>query len=265
MSLALAQQQDALLQALWQPRHEDAAGSAAWRRGLIADAGSAQWRRGLTAYRSSGHELARRALEGAYPAVAQLLGEDNFAALARSLWVAAPPSRGDVAQWGGELAAHIESLADLVAEEPFMPDVARAEWLLHLAATAVDARLDVPSLQSLTTHDPASLTLLLCPGAGCVASAYPVASIVNAHIDSEPSLEEAGQRLREGRAETALVWREGFKPRLREALGGEADFMAALQERRSLADSLQAAPGLDFGAWLANASHSGLLVGAAAL
>ncbi len=265
MNPSLAEQQDALLQALRQPRHEDAAAYAASRRGLIADAASSQWRRGLTAYRSSGHELARRALEGAYPAVAQLLGEDNFAALARSLWAASPPSRGDVAQWGGELAVHMESLADLVAEEPFMPDVARVEWLLHLAATAADAQFDAPSLQLLTTQDPASFTLLLCPGAGCVASAYPVASIVNAHIDSEPSLEEAGQLLREGRAETALVWREGFRPRLREAPGGEAGFVAALQHRRSLADSLQAAPGLDFGAWLANAARSGLLVGAATL
>jgi hypothetical protein len=265
MNLSLAEQQDALLQALRQPRHVDAAAFAASRGGLIADAGSAQWRRGLTAYRSSAHELAERALAGAYPAVAQLLGEDNFAGLARSFWAAHPPGRGDVAHWGGELAAHVESLPDLIAEEPFMADVARVEWLLHVAGTAADAQLDVSSLQLLAAQDPASFTLVLCPGAACVASAYPVASIVNAHIAGEPSLEEAGQRLREGRAETAFVWRDGLKPRLREALGGEAGFIAALQERRSLADSLEAAPGLDFGPWLVNAAKSGLLVAVAAL
>ena len=265
MSLTLAEQQNALLQALRQPRHEEAAAFAAARGGLVADAGGGQWRRGLTAYRSNAHALAQRALEGAYPAVAQLLGEDNFAALARSLWAAHPPLLGDVAQWGGDLAAHIESLADLAAQEPFMADVARVEWLLHRAATAADARLDAPSLQLLAMQDPSGFTLALCPGAGCVASAYPVASIVNAHTAGEPSLEEAGRRLRGGRAETALVWREGFKPRLREALPGEAALVAALQAGRSLADSLQAAPGLDFGAWLANAAQSGLLVGAAEL
>ena len=146
-----------------------------------------------------------------------------------------------------------------------MADVARVEWLLHLAATAADAELDAASLQLLTAQDPARLTLVLCPGAGCVASTWPVASIVNAHIAGEPSLEEAGLRLRGGRPETALVWREGFKPRLREAMAGEADFLAALKEGRSLADSLEASPELDFGQWLAPAVQSGLLIAAAVL
>lgn len=265
MSLSLAEQQDALLQALRQPRHDGAIAWAASRGGLMADAGGAQWRRGLTAYRSNAHELARRALAGAYPAVAQLLGEDNFAGLARSLWAAQPPGRGDIAQWGAGLADHIESLPALIGEEPFMADVARVEWLLHVAATAADAQLDVPSLQLLAAQDPAGFTLVLSPGAACVASPYPVATIVNAHIAGRPSLEEAGQRLRDGRAETALVWREGFKPRLREALAGEAAFIAALQERRSLADSLEAAPRLDFGRWLAPAAQEGLLVAVAPL
>lgn len=265
MKPSLAEQQQALLVALSQPRHEDAIGFAMSRGGLLADAAGAQWRRGLAAYRSNGHELAQRALAGAYPAVAQLLGEENFAGLARSLWAAHPPARGDLAQWGGNLAAHIESLPELIAEEPFMADVARVEWLLHAAATAADAALDAPSLQLLTAHDPSAVTLVLSAGAACLASAWPVVSIVNAHNAAEPSLEEAGRRLREGRAETALVWREGFKPRLREALPGEAAFIAALQERRSLADSLEAAPDLDFGQWLAPAVQGGLLAGAAAL
>jgi hypothetical protein len=244
----LAQQQDALLQALWQPH-----GTAPYSP------------RGLAAYRSNGLELAQRALAGAYPVVAQLLGEENFTALAHGLWAGHPPQRGDVAQWGAQLAQHIESLPDLSGEEPFMADVARVEWLLHTAATAADAQLDAASLQILAQHDPANFTLVLSPGAACVASPYPVVSIINAHLSGEPSLEEAGRRLRGGFAETALVWREGFKPRLREALPGEAGFIAALQEKRSLADSLQAAPELDFNQWLAPAVHGGLLVAAALL
>ena len=264
MSLPLAEQQEALLQALRSPRPEQANVLAA-SRGLLADVRAGQWQRGLDAYRSNGHELAHRALAAAYPAVAQLLGDDNFRSLARSLWMAHPPGRGDVAQWGGELAAHVEALAQLIEEEPFMADVARVEWLLHRAASAADAVPDPASLQLLTAHDPSNLTLVLCPGAGCVASAWPVASIVNAHVAGKPSLEEAGRRLREGRRETALVWRQGFKPRVREAAPGEADFISALQEARSLADSLEAAPALDFGQWLAPAVQSGLLVAAAAL
>jgi len=264
MKESLADQQQALLQALWQPRHEEATARLAQAE-VVAPAAGPQWQRGLRAYRSNGHELAHRALAGAYPVVAQLLGEENFAPLARGLWAAHPPQRGDVAQWGAQFAQYLESLPDLSEQEPFIADVARVEWLLHLAATVGDAALDAASLQLLSQQDPSTFTLVLAPGTACLASAYPVVSIVNAHLLGDPALEEAGRRLRGGFAETALVWREGFKPRVREALPGEAVFVAALQERRSLADSLQAAPELDFNQWLAPAVHSGLLTGAAVL
>lgn len=264
MNRSLAGQQQALLEALWQPRHEEAIALLAQAQ-AVAPAAGLQWQRGLRAYRSNGHELAHRALAGAYPVVAQLLGEENFAPLARGLWTRHPPQRGDLALWGAELAEYALSLPDLSEQEPFIADVARVEWLLHVAATAADAVPDAASLQLLTRQDPCTFTLVLAPGAACVASAYPVVSIVNAHLLGEPALEEAGRRLRGGFAETALVWREGFKPRLREALSGEAAFLAALQEKRSLADSLRAAPELDFNQWLAPAVHGGLLIGAAAL
>lgn len=264
MSEALSGQQQALLRALSQPRHEDAVEWVA-AQGLVSEPQGVHWRRGLTAYRSNGHEIARRALAAAYPVVAQLLGEENFPALAQSLWMHHPPRRGDIAHWGAELAAHIESLPDLREQEPFVADVARVEWLLHTAASATDASLDTPSLQLLAREDPSVITLSICPGAACVASGYPVVSIINAHVDGEPSLQQAGERLRAGVREAALVWREGFKPRLRETWAGEAAFIAALQEKRSLLDSLEAAAELDFNQWLAAAVQSGLLIGAARL
>ena len=93
-----------------------------------------------------------------------------------------------------------------------------------------------------------------------VASAYPVASIVTAHLEANPTLEEAGRRLRAGLGEAALVWRQGFKPRLRAALPGEAAFVAALQGGANLAAALDRAGPLDFSRWLSQAVHSGLLL-----
>ncbi len=257
----LRDQQEALLQALWSPRLEDAA--AMWAPHVRA--GASSWRRGLVAYRSNAQELAPRALAGAYPVVAQLLGEENFRSVALYLWQRTPPSRGDLAHWGGGLAALIESLSDLNDAEPYLADVARVEWLLHQAASAPDGAVNPASFGLLSQADPATVTLVLCPGAACLQSAYPVVSVINAHQHPEPTLEEAGRRLRAGRAECAMVWREGAKPRVREALAGEAPFLAALLAGRSLLDALEAAPELSFNDWLVPAAQGGLLLQAATL
>ncbi len=260
--MSLARQQALLLQALALPRHADAMELIADSALAAGTPGRNDLERGLQAYRSQAQALAVRTLSAAYPVVAQLLGEENFEALARSLWRQHPPARGDLAQWGGQLPAYIEEQAALAQEEPYLADVARAEWALHAIATAPDGEADPGSLALLASADPARLALVLSPGATCIASAYPVASILGAHLEGEPSLEEAGRRLRAGEAQTALAWRQGFKPRLRRALPHEAAFIAALQERRPLLDSLAAAPGLDFQAWLPLAAQTGLLLAA---
>ncbi|MBI2769124.1 MAG: putative DNA-binding domain-containing protein [Burkholderiales bacterium] len=256
----LARQQQAMLAALWQPGHDAAMKTIAAYAQPERAAGLLLSERGLKAYRSNAALLAPRALAGAFPVLLQLLEEENFGHLARSYWQAFAPLRGDLAQWGGELAAHIESLPQL-AGEPYLADVARAEWALHMLATAPDAQQDAASFALLATADPARITLQFSPAA-CVASAWPVASIIAAHLGGTPSLEEAGQRIRDNTAETALAWRQGFKPRLRLALPGEAVFIAALQDRASLLDSLARAPGLDFNQWLPAAAQQGLLLAA---
>ena len=87
-----------------------------------------------------------------------------------------------------------------------------------------------------------------------------------------------GEKLRAGAAETAVVWRAGFQPQVREALPGEANLLAALLDNRSLDEAvhsavrsdvqgavqsdLQIAASLDFNAWLPMAVQTGLLLGA---
>jgi hypothetical protein len=262
---SLAAQQQALLQALFLPRHADAIKMVAVHAGPQRAGGQKHLERGLLAYRSNGHALAQRVLAAAYPVVAALMGAESFDGLSRHFWQHAPPARGDMAQWGEALAAFIESLDELARAEPYLGDVARVEWALHAAATAADGEADLASLGLLQTTDAAALSLRLCPGARTVSSLFPVLSIVLAHTGETLSLGEAGERLRSGLAETALVWRQGLKPALRQAQPGEALFIDALQQGDSLDHALAAAPGFDFAAWLAPAVHTGLLLGARAL
>lgn len=260
----LAAQQQALLAALWAPDTENAINLIAAYAAPMRAGGQKRLELGLRAYRAHGRELAPRALAGAYPVMAQLLDEENFGALARAFWLAQPPAAGDLGQWGEGLAGFVQR-SEQLADEPYLADVARVEWAMHRAATASDAQVDTASFGLLAMRDPARITLVLAPGVALIPSMWPVVSIANAHLRQEPSLEEAGARLRAGVAEAALVWRDGLRPCVREAVPAEATLVQALLRGASLLDALAPAGALDFNAWLLPAVQQGLVTGARAL
>lgn len=231
-------------------------------------------RRGLLAYRSHGLALARRALGAAYPVIAQLMGEENFAALAQQLWREQPPTCGDMACWGHGLADFLAAASQL-AGEPFLPDVARVEWALHRIAVATDASPDPQSFARLSEAGSAEPALTLSPGVWLLASAYPVASLVHAHLpgapDREPALAHAAALLQAGAGEHALVWRQGFRPRVRHSSAAEHALVSGLQSGQSLERALARVSNsgnsidsnaFDFSDWLARAVQTGLVTGA---
>ena len=264
MTTSLAHQQSLLLQALF--------GAA---DGVRASLHEGLASRGLQAYQANGLALAERALAAAYPVVTQLMGAESFASLAHYFWRRQPPQRGDMAQWGGGLADFLDAAPQL-ADEPFLGDVARVEWALHCVSTAQDAQPDPASLSLLSTGEPEQTTLSLSHGVKLFASAYPVVSLVNAHLLNHPSLAEAAALLQSGTAEHALVWRQGFKPRVRISSAAEHALVSALQNGLSLDKALTAAfdaafenesrtssgPSFVFNDWLAQSVHTGLVTGA---
>ena len=236
---------------------------------LRAD-GSGQARlvqRGIEVYRANAAACAERILAGTFPVLARMIGVESFEPLARHFWLQHPPQRGDLAQWGADLPGFLAAAPQLV-EEPFLADVARVEWALHRAATAEDAVVDAPSFALLAIQD-APHTLAISNGCVLLHSAYPVATLVNAHLSGEPTLEVAALYLASGTAEVALVWRHGFKPRVRSLDAGEAALIGGLLRRQPLDAALQAACDADaefeFNAWLGLVVQSGLVTGATAL
>lgn len=250
----LLAQQQALLNALFDWPRPDATQ-------FIASCARQSCARGLKVYQANGHLLAERALQAAYPVVAQLLCGESFADLARALWHAHPPLRGDVACWGAELPEFLAASADL-QDEPYLPDVARLEWALHRCSTAPDPVPLLDTLVLLTTTDPAELQLQLAPASQLRVSAWPVVSIAGAHRDQNPTFAEVGALLRQGVAQSAVVWRSGLKPCVRQAVVGETALLGALLTGQSLGAALDAAPDLDFSTWLPLAVQSGLVLAA---
>lgn len=264
---ALGAQQQALLQALLaRPGSADAHACEERLAGFI-DASQPQTARGLAVYRANGHAMAERALRSAYPVVAQLIGVDNFALLARDLWHQHPPLRGDLAQWGGALPGFLQHNAQL-ADVPYLSDVACTEWALHTATGAADVVPDPGSFARLAQEAPEGLALTLAPGTAVVCSAYPVASLIGAHLDATPRLEETAQRLRDGQGEHALVWRQGHRPRLQRIDPSASALVQALLAGADLPQALKAACGathsanaFDFSAWLHAAVADAVVTG----
>jgi hypothetical protein len=134
---------------------------------------------------------------------------------------------------------------------------------LHQLASAADAVVDATSFSACSRPSP-TLTLQLAPGVTCVESAWPVVTLWQAHDpQTGVTLADAGQQSAAA-GETALVWRQGFKPQLRAAMAGEC------ADRRPVGGpptwpALTRHPNLDFDAWLFGGQHGLLSVSQAPL
>jgi Putative DNA-binding domain len=216
--------------------------------------------RGLATYRANAHASAERALLAAYPVIAQLVGSEGFAHLARDFWHQHPPQRGDLAQWGDALPPFLAASVQLI-DTPYLADVARIEWALHICAQANDAAQDAASFALLTQHDPSALMLQLAPGTQVLPSPYPAAAITLAHM-GEGTLDDAAALMHASVAQTALVWRRGFAPRVRVLHEAEHAFTTTLCQGCNLSQALDATPvDFDFSTWLAEQVQSGLVLG----
>jgi hypothetical protein len=211
--------------------------------------------------------MAERSLLAAYPVVAQLIGSDSFALLARDLWHQSPPLRGDLAQWGDALHDFLQRNTQL-ADVPYLSDVARAEWALFRAAGASDTVPDPGSFARLMQEAPEGLSLTLAPGTAVIESRYPVASLIEAHQTDTPDLSQAAQRLRDGQGEHALIWRQGLRPRLQQISPAASALVQALLAGADLPRALDAAgtassdqDAFDFSVWLSAAVTDALVIG----
>jgi Putative DNA-binding domain len=216
--------------------------------------------RGLQAYGANAGALAERALGAAFPTVAQLVGDESFAGLARAFWRTEPPLRGDIAQWGAGLPAFIGAAPQL-AEEPYLADVARLDWAVHGAEQSSDRVAAPTGLEALADAEPARLRLRLASGTALVSSAHPVATIWHAHRSDAPDrFDPVRAAFAKGRGEHALVWRDGYQAQVAALPEPDARFMRAVTDGLALDRALDlAGAGFAFEPWLLAALRQGWL------
>ena len=86
----------------------------------------------LGIYRTSVFLNYTRALGATYAAVQALIGPGCFSQLAAAFVRAAPSRSGDLNRYGAGFAGFLQT-APVVADLPYLPDVARLEWCMDEA------------------------------------------------------------------------------------------------------------------------------------
>src|SRR5687767_7350951 len=141
----------------------------------------ARVRAGIAIYRGNSIGNTGKALGAAYPVISQLVGEEFFAGLTRAYLDALPSADGDLNEYGAGFASFLDAFPH-VGDLPYLPDVARLEWLVHRAHYAADiAPLDAGQLAEVAQIDYPRLVLKLHAAAGLLESAYPVGRIWEVH------------------------------------------------------------------------------------
>lgn len=224
--------------------------------------------RGLEAYRANAEAIAERALLAVFPTVQAMIGAEDFARLARELWAAHAPTRGDLGEWGDALPDWLQAHRGM-ASWPYLADCARLDLALHRNERAADAAFDAASLSLLESTDPAQLRLQWMPGTALVASTWPIASIHAAHRLQGDAAERAFADVRDAiampRPESALVVREGWRAVVHELAPADARWTVALLDSADLATAFErAGEGFDFALWLQTAIRHTWLKGVVA-
>jgi hypothetical protein len=181
------------------------------------------------------------ALAETYPVVLALVGKDFFRACAREFVRLHPPTSPVLADYGDRWPPFLASFAP-AASLPYLPDVARLEWLRQQAMCAADAHVLTAEGLTQGVDGPSSWALSrwpLHPSVGCLRSAHPVVSIWAAHQHAdEADTVRALADVSFTQGESALVVRCGWNVWVSPLTPGEGVLLDGLQDGQTLPDAL---------------------------
>ncbi|HEY9097647.1 MAG TPA: DNA-binding domain-containing protein [Thiobacillus sp.] len=177
-------------------------------------------------YRASLLANLSHALADTYPVIEKLVGRPFFEAAAQIYLRRHPSRHGDIHAFGGDFASFLEQF-EPVQSLPYLPDVARLEWLTHQAFHAADGSvLEIDALASLPRDQLDAVHLNMHPSLQLMQSEFPVHRIWQANQESAPAvsidLDEGGVNL--------AIFRDGMDIALMPLARADYDFLTALRE-----------------------------------
>ncbi len=160
--------------------------------------------RRFAVYRNNVAHSLGRALAARFPVIERLLGAPFFAALAREFLTAHPPASPMLFRWGEAFPGFLRDFPPL-ADLPYLPDVARLEWLRGEAYHAPDAPAAGATDLALAAQEPAARGARLHPSARLLQARFAAVTIWQAN---QPGHEPA--ELDAATPEDALILRDPF-------------------------------------------------------
>jgi uncharacterized protein len=199
-------------------------------------------RRRLGLYRGNVQANAAKALRNAYPVCRRLVGADFFDGLAHAYAARLPSTSGDLNDYGAAFASFLDDFPH-VAHLPYLPDVARLEWLVHRAHFAADVPLFDPAvLAGVTEAQFGARVARLHPACALLQSDWPLARLFEIH---QPDYAGEFAVDVEAGGGWVLVLRPSWRVEVCALDAGAAAFLGASAGCRCIADALDAARGID--------------------
>jgi len=188
-------------------------------------------------YRNNVYSSLIDVLSARFPVAERLVGEEFFRAMARMFIEESPPRSPMLLVYGDAFPSFLTEF-EHAQDVPYLPDIARLEWARHQAYHAADcAPLTAGELATVPPDQSARLVFEPHPSLALVRSPFPIVSIWQTNTADDEvklvSLSDGGQN--------ALIVRPQLEVETYKISGGEAGFVAALNEGANLASAAQAA------------------------
>jgi hypothetical protein len=217
--------------------------------------------RHLQVYRNNTFANLTDALAAIHPVVKKLVGEGFFAFAADRFIRRHPPRAGNLHEFGGEFAKFLSAF-EPARSLPYLPDMARLEWLWHESFHDADAKpMALERLATVSDSQYRALRFTLHPAARLIESNYPILHIWQVNQDGyvgddTVNLDEGGVRL--------LIHRPALEVLIAPLGAGEYALLSGFAAGATFASAceqvLAAEPGFDIGAALQRHIREGTIV-----
>lgn len=224
---------------------------------------SIRFKKGLSIYQNNLLMTATRTLSLNYPVLEKMLSHDTMIAITREFLKKNRPDSGDWAEWGGGLSSWLKT-TPLAQEDPFIPDVAKLEWLVHKASRSVASNFNASSFKKFSGRALEHAHIKLASSIGLIKSSFPIDVLWRAHQPTGDEFQLDANALERELADSPdecflIVYQRNQVAKMARLSSAEFSWYQGLSQNQTLASLIDLNPDFDFVSWLPRAIQDDLV------